>query len=217
MTILFDSQKLPSRAEQLADEPAGSGSSPVPGQDLLPGTNRPSANEGLRQTASPSGKGVSGTASNPSPGGDGEIRAMIVEASSPSRSHAAPAANPPRILVVDDEPLIRDLLSRYLESQGFRVLVAASGREAVERFRNERAVGLVLLDVRMPGLDGPATLAALRCLNPQVRCCFMSGDLGSHTTKEIFHTGALALFEKPLHLSELAASLHRLLGSPAET
>jgi CheY-like chemotaxis protein len=120
------------------------------------------------------------------------------------------------ILVVDDEPLIRDLLSRYLELQGFHVLVAASGQEAVERYLKERsAVDLVLLDVRMPGLDGPATLAALRCLDSRVRCCFMSGDLGTYTTEDLSRSGALALFEKPLPLSELARSLHRLLGSPA--
>lgn len=201
MTTLFDIQKLHNHTEKLAGEPAGSGSSPVQGQDGLPGTSRPPANEG--------------TTSTPSPGGDGERQVMIAEANSPSRSHAA-TARPPSILVVDDEPLIRDLLSRYLELQGFRVLVAESGREAVQRYLNERGVGLVLLDVRMPGgLDGPATLAALRYLDPQVRCCFMSGDLGTYTAEEIVRSGALALFQKPLQLSELATSLRRLLASPA--
>jgi DNA-binding response OmpR family regulator len=143
---------------------------------------------------------------------------MIREAHSPSQTDVTPAMNRPGILIVDDESLIGDLLSHYLELQGFRVLVATSGREAVERYLNERAsLDLVLLDVRMPGLDGPATLAALRCLDSQVRCCFMSGDLGTYSTEEILRSGALALFEKPFHQSELAGSLRRLLSSLAVT
>src|SRR4051794_9919088 len=81
------------------------------------------------------------------------------------------------VLVVDDEVSVRDVLRRFLEHAGFTVWAVAGGQEALELYdRHRNEIGLVLLDVRMTGLDGPRTLAALRRIDPQVRCCFMSGD-----------------------------------------
>src|SRR5262245_55107189 len=77
------------------------------------------------------------------------------------QEYGAPPA--PAILVVDDEPMIRKLLQLQLQQQGFGVLVAADGREALVLYQARRStIALVLLDVRMPDLDGPQTLAALR-------------------------------------------------------
>src|SRR5262245_11971981 len=79
------------------------------------------------------------------------------------------------VLVVDDEALIRSMLNTGLAQYGFEVRLAASGREAIEIYsRDFSEIDLVLLDVRMPGLDGPQTLARLEAINPNVRCCFMS-------------------------------------------
>src|SRR3954470_11871134 len=67
------------------------------------------------------------------------------------------------VLVVDDEECVRDVLDAMLRQQGFAVWLAADGWEALEVYRlHLAAIDLVLLDVRMPGLDGPATLTALR-------------------------------------------------------
>jgi CheY-like chemotaxis protein len=98
-----------------------------------------------------------------------------------------------------------------LRRQGFQVFTAASGQEALEvlaRFRGK--VNMVLMDVRMPGLDGPDTLTALRRVTPGVRCCFMSGDLGHRTPEELLRLGAERVFYKPFPVSETAQELWRL-------
>jgi DNA-binding response OmpR family regulator len=69
------------------------------------------------------------------------------------------------------------------------------------------AIDVVLLDVRMPDQDGPETLAALRELDPQVTCCFMSGDTGEYTEENLLDLGVVAVFQKPFRMSELARQL----------
>ncbi|MBK9120678.1 MAG: response regulator [Phycisphaerales bacterium] len=112
------------------------------------------------------------------------------------------------VLVADDEPAIRECLQVGLAREGFSVWLAADGQEALEVFRaHSDAIDVLLLDVRMPHLDGPATLAGLQQLSPQVPCCFMSGHLGSHTANELLRSGAHALLPKPFHLSEVVQLL----------
>ena len=123
---------------------------------------------------------------------------------------------PQSVLIVDDEPAIRVLLERCCTLNGLQPLLAASGAEAVEIYRREgEKIGVVLLDVRMPGMSGPATLEALRRLDPQVRCCFMSGDLGDYTAEELRQRGALHLFNKPLPLRDLIAALQAIVANPS--
>src|SRR5262245_38278163 len=122
----------------------------------------------------------------------------------------------PGILVVDDDPQVRNLLGLALPRFGFTAWLAAGGEEAlrlVEEHRNE--VALALLDVVMPGLDGPATLLALRGLDPSLPCCFMTGEAGGHTPAGLLALGARRVFLKPFRLGELAAELWRLLGRDA--
>jgi CheY-like chemotaxis protein len=114
----------------------------------------------------------------------------------------------PGILVVDDEALLRDLLQIVLLRKGFAVWLAESGHRAVEVYRQQRdAVSIVLLDVRMPDMDGPQTLAALQGIDPAVVCCFMSGDAGDHTPESLIALGAARLFEKPFRVEEIAQTL----------
>jgi CheY-like chemotaxis protein len=115
------------------------------------------------------------------------------------------------ILVADDEAAVRTLLETLLRRHGYVVWSASDGAEALELFACHReAIALVLLDVRMPSLDGPQTLAALRQLDPDVRCCFMSGQSGSYRPEELLELGALRLFKKPFKLNEILAELELL-------
>ena len=117
------------------------------------------------------------------------------------------------ILAVDDEEGVRGVLRFGLGQQGFAVWLAANGHEALELYWRHRArIDVVLLDVRMPGLDGPQTLAALQQLNPQVRCCFMSGDLGAYTEEGLRHLGAATVLPKPFRLPEVVQVLRELAG-----
>lgn len=118
----------------------------------------------------------------------------------------------PRLLIVDDEPAVRTLLTIGLSREGFDVTAASTGAEAVACFEQAtRTIDLVLLDVNMPGLDGPQTMAALREINPNVRCCFMSGYLGRYSPEELSQLGSWRIFPKPFRLKEIADSLRGVL------
>jgi CheY-like chemotaxis protein len=115
------------------------------------------------------------------------------------------------VLVVDDDHLVRLLAQLGLERDGFVIWLASNGRDALRLYRKHRKrIDVVLLDVRMPGLDGPTTLDALRRLNPQVVACFMSGDTGQYDPEELRQRGAAFLINKPFLVSELATILRRL-------
>jgi CheY-like chemotaxis protein len=130
-------------------------------------------------------------------------------AESPAVTPGAPAKY--SILVIDDDEGVRGVLSVALRQRGFAVWLAADGQEALDLYRHHGPViDVVVIDVRMPGLDGPQTLAALQAFNPQVHCCFMSGDLGSYTERGLRNQGAAAVFPKPLHLAEVTRVLWEL-------
>jgi CheY-like chemotaxis protein len=86
-----------------------------------------------------------------------------------AKAHGA-ASRKCGILVADDEAWVRGLLDIAMRREGFAVWLAANGHEVVEMYRCQReTIDAVLLDICMPGLDGPPTLAALQELNPQIR------------------------------------------------
>ena len=124
----------------------------------------------------------------------------------------------PGVLVVDDENLVRIMLQLGLERSSFEVWLACNGREAIHLYRKHRdRIDVVLLDVRMPGLDGPQTLDVLRELNPKVLACFMTGDTGAYHLEELRQRGAAHVIAKPFRLEQLAAILRLLVnGAPAD-
>jgi CheY-like chemotaxis protein len=125
-------------------------------------------------------------------------------------------SHPHGVLIVDDCELMRLMLRLALEQTGFRVWVANTGAEAINLYREHRAaIAAVLLDVQMPGLDGPRTLDALRDLGPDIQVCFVSGDTGQYTPEELIRRGARAVFSKPFRITDLAdAVLWMLSGEP---
>lgn len=135
----------------------------------------------------------------------------------PAEREAPPAtARTYGILVVDDELAVGGLLEIGLREQGLTVWLAVNGREALDLYlRNRPMIDVVLLDVRMPGWDGPQTLAALQELNPKICCCFMSGDIGSSNEGPLRDLGAGAVLQKPFPLAQ-AAHVLRELASTAE-
>ena len=121
----------------------------------------------------------------------------------------------PILLVVEDEAAVLKLMEVALRHYGFAVRLAASGQEAIDLYqRYHQTIALVLLDVQMPDLDGPETLAALQNINPGVRFCFISGHTGKYDAEELRAMGAAHVFQKPFaSLSLLARLLWRLVGS----
>ncbi|MBE2251285.1 MAG: response regulator [Myxococcus sp.] len=111
------------------------------------------------------------------------------------------------VLVVDDEESVRSSTSRLLEECGLSTLVAADGREALALFeRHGPRIGLVLLDVTMPQLDGPQTLQALRRLRPEVRVILMSGHAEADVARRV-GGGQAAFLQKPFTLDLLARAM----------
>ncbi len=117
----------------------------------------------------------------------------------------------PAVLIIDDDDEVRSLLAAILTDAGFPVRLAASGKEAVVLYRQHRQqIGLVLLDVRMPGQDGPSTLAELLEFDPKVRCCFLSGQPGLATPEDLLARGAMAFVAKPFRVPQLIGVVQRL-------
>lgn len=140
--------------------------------------------------------------------------AALPESSRGKNTPGSPYSERPGILVVDDEPTIRNLVQATLSRAGFQVHVAADGANALRIYRSrQRQIAVVLVDVRMPGQDGPEVLRELRRLNPQVRCCFMSGELGRYSEHELQELGAAVIFRKPFRLADLTTILWLLAVS----
>ena len=117
------------------------------------------------------------------------------------------------VLVVDDDVAVRHVLHVGLQSRGCYVWSASSGREAVELYRRHvDKIDVVLLDVTMPGMDGPRTLAALQDLSPAVCCCFMSGNLSDAQARALLQTGAARVLHKPFAFAEVFDIVERLSG-----
>jgi CheY-like chemotaxis protein len=114
---------------------------------------------------------------------------------------------------VDDDPDVRTLLQVLLQEDGYAVWLTSDGYQAVKAYRgNRQDIDLVLMDVRMPGMDGPQTLAALQQFDPQLRCCFMTGDLGRYTERELLDRGAKCILYKPFRLGELGHVLQTIMA-----
>lgn len=118
-----------------------------------------------------------------------------------------------RILLVDDEPDIRTIAEMGLRDLGgLSVELAASGPEAVALAQRER-FDLVLLDVMMPGHDGPSTLAALRAAGVTTPVVFMTAKVGPAELARYEALGARGVIAKPFDVLTLSAQV-RAFGEP---
>ncbi len=117
------------------------------------------------------------------------------------------------VLVVDDEPVVREVARQMLECLGFSVLTAADGAEAMEAFRRHEAeVRLVLLDLTMPNVDGEETFLALRQTAPGVRVILTSGYNEMEATSRFVGRGLAGFLQKPFALEELEAKIAEILA-----
>ena len=139
----------------------------------------------------------------------------------PARPAAAlargPAADPvdaaaakPRILIVDDEPSLREMLGIVLRRDGYDVLTAANGRQALEQLSRER-IDLLLSDIRMPDLSGVEVLRAAKDANPDVVAFMMTAYASTDTAVEAMRLGAVDYFTKPFNMDELRLKVRRQL------
>jgi len=118
-----------------------------------------------------------------------------------------------KILLVDDDPAVRQMLGLLLTGEGYTVLLAVNGNEAIEVVRAAE-VDLVLLDLNMPGMDGWMTFEQLVSENPLLPIVVITARPNQHFTA--LSAGIGALLEKPLDLPKLFLTIRDLLGEPDE-
>lgn len=118
------------------------------------------------------------------------------------------------ILVIDDEPVIRELASEILKDCGYSVLTAAEGTEAVAIYReNGQSIKLVLLDLTMPGMSGIETFAELQKIDPDVTVLMSSGFVHDERIGKAASSGAAGFIHKPYTMDKLSETVHRILGA----
>ena len=115
-----------------------------------------------------------------------------------------------KILVIDDEQGIRDLLDALLRRKGYAVILAESGQKGLQLFRRERPDVLVL-DLKMPGMDGLTVLRQVRSLNPKQPVIILTGAGTPEIEQQVRALGVTEYVEKEFSLHLLGDSLKRLL------
>ena len=117
-----------------------------------------------------------------------------------------------RVLVVEDEALVRMLVVQTLEEAGFAVREAAEAQAALEVLRTDRAIQLMVTDVGLPGLNGRRLADEARARRPDMKVLFMTGYADSTLLENVLPEG-FGLITKPFDLEDLAARAQALLAA----
>lgn len=117
-----------------------------------------------------------------------------------------------RILVVDDEKNLRVTLAQILGDEGYSVETCASGEAAIEECR-QQAFDLVLMDVRMPGIDGVEAFRTIRQRRPGARVVLMSAFTDEETRVAALKDGATAFLRKPFNIPDVLELIEEIQGS----
>ncbi len=125
-----------------------------------------------------------------------------------------PRGNGELIMIVDDEPAIREIAQATLERFGYRAMSAANGAEAITLFAANRAeIAVVLTDMAMPVMDGPATIIALKSIDPSVRIIGSSGLPSNDGVAKAMGAGVQYFVPKPYTAEMLLKTLSSILHS----
>jgi YesN/AraC family two-component response regulator len=122
----------------------------------------------------------------------------------------------PKILIIDDEEMVRDVLRQTLEREGYDVQAAADGEKGLSLFE-EWQPDLVITDILMPGKEGLETIRELRTADPDVRIIAISGggdrgDLNFLRAASMF--GAVRTLSKPISRDDLLPMVRDIVGGP---
>jgi diguanylate cyclase (GGDEF)-like protein len=112
------------------------------------------------------------------------------------------------VLVVDDEDIVREPISAMLQHLGFKVDTAASGDEAIEKFK-KNAYSFLLTDIRMPGIDGLELISIIKREFPEICAIAMTGYSREYKYVETINAGATDFVNKPFGIEEIEAKFKR--------
>ncbi len=107
-----------------------------------------------------------------------------------------------KILVVDDEPAVCNMLKKFLTKKGYEASIALSGQEAIKKVKRERPL-IVLLDIRMPDMDGIETLKRIKEIDKEIGIVMITVVTEDDTGRKCMELGAFDYITKPLGLEYL--------------
>ena len=116
----------------------------------------------------------------------------------------------PRIVAIDDEAEFVDVIKNYFELRGYDITIAVRGTKGIEIVK-EKKPDVVLMDLKMPGIDGDEVLTLLKSLDPSPKVIFVTAyDDGGKTKARLLKMGAYAYFDKPVpSLRELEETVNK--------
>jgi two-component system, NtrC family, response regulator PilR len=132
------------------------------------------------------------------------------KSAAPESSNAAAAPGKVRILVVDDEPSMREMLRIVLRRDGYDVVIAENGRDAIELLRTSN-IDLLLSDIKMPDVTGVDVLRAAKDINRDIVAFMMTAFASTSTAVEAMRLGAVDYFTKPFSMDELRLKIRQHL------
>jgi len=132
------------------------------------------------------------------------------KAAAPDSPNASVASGKVRILVVDDEPSMREMLRIVLRRDGYDVVIADNGRDAIEQLRKSN-IDLLLSDIKMPDVTGVEVLRAAKDINRDIVAFMMTAYASTSTAVEAMRLGAVDYFTKPFSMDELRLKIRQHL------
>jgi YesN/AraC family two-component response regulator len=115
-----------------------------------------------------------------------------------------------RILIVDDEDILRNLIVRFMKKEGYEPIEASEGKSAIELYKITNPQ-VVLSDVRMPGMDGISLLRQVKKIDPQAIFILMTGYGDEETVLEALRAGATNFFKKPFNFKEVSDVINSVI------
>lgn len=109
-----------------------------------------------------------------------------------------------KVLIIDDEPHLRDLIKDVLEPEGYRVFCAANGADGIALNRQQDP-DVIILDLRMPGMDGIETLRHIRASDERVRIVILTGYASPDTIRDAADLDASEYLSKPFANDDLVS------------
>jgi two-component system response regulator HydG len=121
-----------------------------------------------------------------------------------------------KILVVDDLKSIRLTLSGILEDEGYNVVMAEDGYQAIEAAK-QTPFGLIFMDIKMPGINGVQTFREIKKINPEAVVIMMTAYSVEDLVREALEEGAYAVVYKPFDIEEILGMIKSALRCPQPT
>ncbi|MQG95193.1 response regulator [Pseudomonas sp. MN1F] len=128
--------------------------------------------------------------------------------------HPSPAGKSRNVLVVEDDPHVRDLLCQSLQDEGYPCHSVSNASEALQLLRSAQAIDLLLSDVGLPGMNGRQLAEIARTLRPHLPVLFITGYAETAVAREGFLAPGMQLICKPFELKQLRAQVANMLGKP---